>query len=52
MIFFPEHYTHSKSKIEVELDLPNYAKTSDLIMQKTQQVLIYQILLKRLISLA
>ena len=39
-------YGDSKNKIEVELDLSNYATKYDL---KTQQVLIYQSLLKRLI---
>ena len=30
MSYFPEVPSHSKSKIEVELDLPNYAIKSDL----------------------
>ena len=30
MGYFPEPYTHSKNKIEVKLDFPNYAKRSDL----------------------
>ena len=46
MSYFPEPYTHSKSKTKVELDFSNYATISDL---KTQQVLIHQILLKSLI---
>ena len=46
MSYFPEPYTYGKSKIKVELDFSNYATISDL---KTQQVLINQILLKRLI---
>ena len=44
MSYFSEPHTHSKNKIEVELDLPNYATQSDL---KMQQVLIQQILLKK-----
>ena len=43
MSYFPP-YTHNKNKIEVELDLSNYATKFDL---KTQQVLIHQNLLKR-----
>ena len=30
MIYFPEPHIYSKNKIEVELDLPNYAGKSDL----------------------
>ena len=30
MSLFPESYNHSKRKIKVELDLPNYAIKSDL----------------------
>ena len=30
MTYFPEPYTHSKHKIEVQLDLPNYVTKSDL----------------------
>ena len=30
MSYFPEPYTHSKSKIKVELDLSNYVTNSDL----------------------
>ena len=30
MSYFPEAPNHSKNKIEVELDLPNYAIKSDL----------------------
>ena len=44
MSFVPKPHTHSKSKIEVELYLSNYATKSDL---KLQQVLIHQILLKK-----
>ena len=29
MSYFPEPHTHSKNKIEVELDLSNYATKSD-----------------------
>ena len=29
MSYFPEPYTYSKNKIEVELDLPNYATKCD-----------------------
>ena len=29
MIYFPEPHTYSKNKIEVELDLSNYAGKSD-----------------------
>ena len=46
MSYFPDPYTHSKSKMKVELDLPNYATKSDL---KMQQVLTHQNLLKKLI---
>ena len=46
MSHFLEPLTHSKNKIEVELNLSNYAIKSDL---KMQQVLIHQILLKILI---
>ena len=46
MSYFPDPHTHSQNKKEVELDLPNYATKSDL---KMQQVLIHQILLKKLI---
>ena len=42
--YFPEPYTRGEKK--VELDLSNYATKSDL---KTQQMLIHQILLKRVI---
>ena len=31
MSYFPKAYTHSKSKIKNELDLPNYATKSNLI---------------------
>ena len=44
MSYFSKPHTHSKNKIEVELDLSNYATQSDL---KMQQVLIQQILLKK-----
>ena len=44
--YFPEPYAHSKSKINVELDLSNHATKSDL---KKQQVLIHRFLLNRLI---
>ena len=47
MIVFPEPYNRSKNKINVELNLSNYATKSD---QKTQQVIIHPILLKRLIQ--
>ena len=30
MVSFPEPHTHSKNKIETELDLSNYATKSDL----------------------
>ena len=30
MSYFPEPHTHSKNKIEIELDLSNYATKSDL----------------------
>ena len=30
MSLFPESYNHSKKKIKVELDLPNYATNSNL----------------------
>ena len=30
MSYFPELHTHSKNKVEVELDLSNYATKSDL----------------------
>ena len=30
MNYLPESYTHSKSKIKIHLDLPNYAAKSDL----------------------
>ena len=30
MSYFPETYTHSKNKIETDLDLFNYATKSDL----------------------
>ena len=30
MSYFPGPYTHSKCKIKVDLDLPNYATKSDL----------------------
>ena len=30
MSYFPELYIHSKNKIKLELDLPNYATKSDL----------------------
>ena len=30
MSYFPELHTHSKSRIELELDLSNYATKSDL----------------------
>ena len=46
MSFFQEPHTHSKNKIEVELDLSNYPIKSDL---KTRQMLINQILLEKLI---
>ena len=29
MSYFPEPHTHSKNKLDVELDLPNYATKSD-----------------------
>ena len=41
-------YGHSKNKIEVELNLSNYATKSDL---KTQQVLIHHNWLKKMIKL-
>ena len=30
MSYFPQPYIHSKNKIRIELDLPNYATASDL----------------------
>ena len=48
MNYFPEQ-TRSKNKIAVELDLSNYATNSD---SKMQQVLIHQILLKKLVYIA
>ena len=45
MSCFLEPYTHSKNKVAVKLDLAYYARKSNL---KTQQMLIYQILLKKL----
>ena len=45
MSYLPETHTRSKNKIKIELDLSNYATISDL---KKQQVLIHQILLKKL----
>ena len=30
MSYFPKPYTHSKNKIKLELDLPNYATKYDL----------------------
>ena len=29
MSYFPEPHTHSKNKLDVELDLPNYTTKSD-----------------------
>ena len=43
MSYFPEPHTN-KNKIEVQLNLSNYATKSDL---KTQQTLIRQYLLKK-----
>ena len=45
MSYFSELNIRSKTKIKITLDLSNYATKSDL---KKQQVLIDQILLKRL----
>ena len=44
MSYFPELYTHSKSKIKVELDLSNYTTKYDL-----KNASIHQVLLKSLI---
>ena len=46
MSYFLEPYTPNKNKTKFELVFSNYATKSDL---KMQQVLIHQILLKRLI---
>ena len=45
MSYFPP-YSHSKSKIEADLDFSNYATKSDL---KKQQVLIRHYLLEKMI---
>ena len=34
MSYFPKRHTHSKNKMEVELDLSNYATKYDLKMQR------------------
>ena len=44
--YFPESFSHTINKTKVELVLDNYAIKSNL---KKKQVLIFQILLKRLI---
>ena len=46
MSYYPKPDSFGRSKINTTLDLPNYATKSDI---KKQQVLIHQILLKRLV---
>ena len=48
MSYFHDSCTHKINKIQNELDLPNYAAKSNL---KTQEVLIHQSLINRLIQL-
>ena len=46
MSYFPEPHTYSKNKIEVELDLSDHEKKSNV---KNPTVLIHQILLKKML---
>ena len=41
MSYFPKRHTHSKNKMEVELDLSNYATKYDLKMQRCWYMGIY-----------